>query len=148
MSEQILTMNKNLVDSNGRPIIIPKINDVDAEDIPIEERGLQLPEPKGYKILCAIPDASETYEGGIIKSASVKYTEELSTVVLFVVRIGDMAYSDKDRFPTGPWCKEGDFVLTRAYAGTRFKIHGREFRLINDDTVEGVVEDPRGYTRA
>jgi co-chaperonin GroES (HSP10) len=148
MSEQILTMNKNLVDSNGRPIIIPKIDDVNAEDIPIEERGLQLPEPRGYKILCAIPDASETYEGGIIKSASVKYTEELSTVVLFVVRIGDMAYSDKDRFPTGPWCKEGDFVLTRAYAGTRFKIHGREFRIINDDTVEGVVEDPRGYTRA
>ena len=141
-------MNKNLVDSNGRPIIIPKIDDVNAEDIPIEERGLQLPEPRGYKILCAIPDASETYEGGIIKSASVKYTEELSTVVLFVVRIGDMAYSDKDRFPTGPWCKEGDFVLTRAYAGTRFKIHGREFRIINDDTVEGVVEDPRGYTRA
>jgi co-chaperonin GroES (HSP10) len=148
MSEQILTMNKNLVDSNGRPIIIPKIDDVNAEDIPIEERGLQLPEPRGYKILCAIPDASETYEGGIIKSASVKYTEELSTVVLFVVRMGDLCYKDESRFPTGPWCKEGDFVLTRAYAGTRFKIHGREFRILNDDSVEGVVQDPRGYTRA
>ncbi|CAK0775391.1 hypothetical protein CCP3SC1AL1_790001 [Gammaproteobacteria bacterium] len=67
---------------------------------------------------------------------------------MFVVKVGDLAYKDEVRFPTGPWCKEGDFVLTRAYAGTRFKIHGREFRIINDDTVEGVVADPRGYTRA
>jgi len=148
MSDQILTMNKNLVDANGRPIIVPKIEDVEAEDIPIDERGLQLPEPKGYKILCAIPEASDTYESGIVKAGNVKHTEELATVVLFVVKLGDMAYSDKERFPTGSWCKEGDFILTRAYAGTRFKIHGREFRIINDDTVEGVVQDPRGYTRA
>ena len=148
MSEQVLTMNKNLVDASGRPIIIPTVNEVDAEDIPIEERGLQLPEPKGYKILCAIPEAEDTYKGGIAKAAGVKNVEEHSTVVLFVVKVGDLAYKDETRFPTGPWCKEGDFVLTRAYAGTRFKIHGREFRIINDDTVEGVVEDPRGYTRA
>ena len=148
MSEQVLTMNKNLVDASGRPIIIPTVNEVDAEDIPIDERGLQLPEPKGYKILCAIPEAEDTYKGGIAKAANVKNIEEHSTVVLFVVKVGDLAYKDEVRFPTGPWCKEGDFVLTLAYAGTRFKIHGREFRIINDDTVEGVVEDPRGYTRA
>ena len=144
----ILTMNKDLVDANGRPIVVPKLEDVDAEDIPIEERGLQLPDPKGYKILCAIPDAAETYQGGIVKADSTRTIEEHSTVVLFVVKVGDLAYKDESRFPTGPWCKEGDFVLTRAYAGTRFKIHGREFRIINDDTVEGVVQDPRGYTRA
>ena len=148
MSEQVLTMNKNLVDASGRPIIIPTVNEVEAEDIPIEERGLQLPEPKGYKILCAIPEAEDTYKGGIAKAANVKNVEEHSTVVLFVVKVGVLAYKDEVRFPTGHWCKEGDFVLTRAYAGTRFKIHGREFRIINDDTVEGVVEDPRGYTRA
>jgi len=148
MSEQILTMNKDIVDAAGRPINIPVINEVEAEEIPIEERGLQLPDPKGYKILCAIPEASETYESGLVKSGQTKHIEEHSTVVLFVVKVGDLAYKDESRFPTGPWCKEGDFVLTRAYAGTRFKIHGREFRIINDDTVEGVVEDPRGYTRA
>lgn len=139
MSEQVLTMNKNLVDASGRPINIPSLYAVDAEDIPIEERGLQLPEPKGYKILCAIPDASETYQGGIVKADSTRTIEEHSTVVLFVVKVGDLAYKDEVRFPTGPWCKEGDFVLTRAYAGTRFKIHGREFRIINDDTVEGLL---------
>ena len=85
---------------------------------------------------------------GLVKAGQTKHIEEHSTVVLFVVRMGDMCYKDESRFPTGPWCKEGDFILTRAYAGTRFKIHGREFRIINDDTVEGVVQDPRGYTRA
>jgi co-chaperonin GroES (HSP10) len=148
MSDQILTMNKNIVDASGRPVHIPNVDEVKVEDIPIEERGLQLPEPKGYKILCAIPEASETYESGLVKAGQTKHIEEHSTVVLFVVKVGDLAYKDESRFPTGPWCKEGDFVLTRAYAGTRFKIHGREFRIINDDTVEGVVQDPRGYTRA
>ena len=56
-------------------------------------------------------------------------------------------YSDKARFPNGPWCKVGDFILARPNSGTRLKIHGREFRLINDDSVEGIVEDPRGITR-
>jgi hypothetical protein len=67
MSEQILTMNKNLVDANGRPIIIPTVNEVDAEDIPIEERGLQLPEPKGYRILCAIPEAEKHIKAVLLK---------------------------------------------------------------------------------
>jgi len=144
----ILTMNKDLVDASGRPINIPVINEVKAEEIPIEERGLQLPEPQGYRILCAIPEAADTYESGLVKAGQTKHIEEHSTVVLFVVKMGNMCYKDESRFPTGPWCKEGDFILTRAYAGTRFKIHGREFRIINDDTVEGVVQDPRGYTRA
>jgi hypothetical protein len=76
MSDQILTMNKDLVDANGRPIQIPTVDSVEAEDIPIEERGLQLPEPKGYKILCAIPDAAETYKGGIVKADSTRTIEE------------------------------------------------------------------------
>ena len=118
MSDQILTMNKNIVDANGRPIHIPTVDEVEPEDIPIEERGLQLPDPKGYKILCAIPEASDTYESGLAKAGQTKYIEEHSTVVLFVVRMGDLCYKDESRFPTGPWCKEGDFILTRAYAGT------------------------------
>lgn len=113
-----------------------------------EQKATQLPDPKGYRILCAVPEADEKFESGIVKAGDTRRVEENATVVLFVLRMGDLCYKDESRFPTGPWCKEGDFVLTRAYAGTRFKIHGREFRIINDDTVEGVVDDPRGYTRA
>jgi co-chaperonin GroES (HSP10) len=107
-----------------------------------------LPEPKGYRILCAVPHVEEEFDGGIIKADNTKKIEEQTTVVLFVVKMGDLCYVDKERFPTGPWCKEGDFVLTRPYSGTRVVIHGREFRIINDDTVEAVVEDPRGIRRA
>lgn len=121
----------------------------DATDV---EKAAQLPEPKGYRILCAVPDAEDEFDLGngikLAKDSATKRIEENSTVVLFVLRMGDLCYKDENRFPTGPWCKEGDFVLTRAYAGTRIKIHGREFRIINDDTVEGTVQDPRGYTRA
>jgi len=107
-----------------------------------------LPEPKGYRILCAVPHVEEEFEGGIVKAEDTRKVEEQTTVVLFVVKMGDLCYVDKERFPTGPWCKEGDFVLTRPYSGTRVVIHGREFRIINDDTVEAVVEDPRGIRRA
>jgi len=107
-----------------------------------------LPEPKGFRILCAVPHVEEEYEGGIIKAEDTKKVEEQTTVVLFVIKMGDLCYKDESRFPTGPWCKEGDFVLTRPYSGTRVVIHGREFRIINDDTVEAVVDDPRGIRRA
>lgn len=112
------------------------------------QKAKQLPQPKGYKILCMVPEIEAKYEGGILKADSTVNREELTTHILFVVRMGDMAYSDKERFPTGPWCQEGDFVLTRPYAGTRVRIHDREFRIINDDTVEAVVEDPRGFSHA
>ena len=107
-----------------------------------------LPDPKGYRILCAVPHVDEEFEGGLIKAEDTKRVEEQTTVVLFVIKMGDLCYKDEARFPTGPWCKEGDFVLTRPYSGTRVVIHGREFRIINDDTVEAVVEDPRGIRRA
>ena len=112
------------------------------------EKAKLLPEPKGYRILCAVPQVEEEYEGGLIKADETKKVEEQTTVVLFVIKMGDLCYADKERFPTGPWCKEGDFVLTRPYSGTRVVIHGREFRIINDDTVEAVVDDPRGIRRA
>jgi co-chaperonin GroES (HSP10) len=108
----------------------------------------QIPKPTGYRILVALPEIKETTEGGIVKPDSVLKQEEVSTMVVQVVDMGPDAYQDSDRFPNGPYCQIGDYVLIRAYSGTRFKIHGRElFRVINDDSVEAVVEDPTGYSR-
>ena len=118
------------------------------ENLNEEDKAKQLPNPSGYKILIALPEAEKTFESGIIKADSTRTVEEVSTIIGFVLKIGPDSYKDKDKFPSGPWCKEGDFVLFRAYSGTRFKVHGKEFRMINDDSVEGVVEDPRGYSRA
>jgi len=113
-----------------------------------DEKARQLPIPSGYRILCAIPEAEEEYESGILKSSDTINFEEKLATVLFVVHLGPDCYKDDKRFPTGPWCKQGDFVIVRPNAGTRLLIHGREFRLINDDSVESVVQDPRGIKRA
>ena len=114
-----------------------------------EQKAKQLPDPKTFRLLCVIPDAEEEYEDSkLIKSSQTMHYEEVLTPVLFVVKLGPDAYSDASRFPSGPSCKEGDFIICRPNSGTRLKIHGREFRIINDDSVEAVVEDPRGITRA
>ena len=112
-----------------------------------EEKAKQLPEPVGYRILCAIPDAEKTFESGILKSDETRRNEEVLSTVFFVVKMGPDCYQDKNRFPNGVWCKQGDFILARPNSGTRLKIHNREFRIINDDSVEGVVQDPRGISR-
>ena len=113
-----------------------------------EEKAKQLPEPSTYRIMCALPPVDENYESGLVKSGQTMHFEETLSPVLFVVKLGPDAYKDKNRFPSGPSCKEGDFVLVRPNSGTRVKIHGREFRIINDDSVEAVVQDPRGISRA
>ena len=143
MTEIVGVASPGIVDIGGRPITAqPK-----EPEVPIEDRAKQLPDPQGYRLLCAIPEIEKETEGGILKIESVIEREELLTTVLFVVKMGPDAYRDEKRFPSGPWCKEGDFVLVRPNAGTRVEIHGREFRIINDDSVEAVVEDPRGIRR-
>jgi co-chaperonin GroES (HSP10) len=123
---------------------------VDATPLPetAEKKAKQIPEPSGFHILCMVPEVEDKFDSGIIKADTTLFAEERLTTVLFVMKLGPDAYKDPSKFPTGPWCKEGDFVLVRPHSGSRLKIHGREFRIINDDTVEGVVEDPRGIARA
>lgn len=128
------------------PIQPKETPDVEAPD---EEKATQLPEPQGWKLLCIVPDVSQTFENSsIVKAETFMKTEEHATTVLFVMKVGPDAYKDTNKFPNGAWCKPGDFVLVRTYSGTRFKIYGKEFRVINDDQVEAVVQDPRGITRA
>jgi len=114
-----------------------------------EQKAKQLPEPKTFQLLCMVPEAEEEIEGSsFVKTATMMHHEELLTPVLFVVKMGPDAYQDKTRFPSGPSCKTGDFIICRPNSGTSLKIHGREFRLISDTSVEATVEDPRGISRA
>jgi co-chaperonin GroES (HSP10) len=134
-------MNEILIGSNP--------DSLDSTTLPqtAEEKAKQLPEPSGYHILVAIPEVEDKYDSGLIKADSTKHYEEVLSTVFFVVKLGPDAYKG-ERFASGPWCKEGDFILARPNSGTRLKIHGREFRLINDDSVEAIVDDPRGISRA
>jgi len=134
-SELLLATNPN------NPVIIGSIQKT------VDEKAKQLPKPSGYHILCAIPEQEKEFESGIIKSESTLYYEEMLTTCLFVVDLGPDCYKDTVRYPSGAWCKQGDFILVRPNAGSRLVIHGKEFRMINDDSVEGVVEDPRGIKR-
>ena len=128
--------------------------DVQAVDLsgilnkPAEEKAKQIPDPATYHLLCVLPEIDEEYDSGLIKAGQTMHFEEVLSPVLWVVKMGPDAYKDVKRFPSGPSCKVGDFVLVRPNTGTRIKIHGKEFRIINDDSVEAVVQDPRGITRA
>jgi co-chaperonin GroES (HSP10) len=113
-----------------------------------EDKAKQLPDPATYHLLCVLPEIEEQYDSGLIKAGQTMHFEEVLSPVLFVVKMGPDAYKDEKRFPSGPSCRVGDFVLVRPNTGTRIKIHGREFRIINDDSVEAVVQDPRGISRA
>lgn len=112
------------------------------------DKAKQLPEPVTYHLMCVIPETEDKYDSGIVKADQTRHFEEVLSPVLFVIKMGPDCYADKTRFPSGPSCKVGDFVLVRPNTGTRVKIQGREFRIINDDSVEAVVEDPRGISRA
>lgn len=139
-----MTTDILLATNPDNPVIIGSIHKTQ------EEKAKQLPKPSGYHILCAIPEAEESIEGsevGLVKSMETMRHEELLTTVLFVVDLGPDCYKDASRFPSGAWCKKGDFILVRPNAGSRLIIHGKEFRMINDDSVEGVVDDPRGIKR-
>lgn len=115
---------------------------------PDMQKAKQLPDPKTFHLLCILPEAEAEYASGIAKSTQAMHIDEVLSPVLFVLKLGPDAYKDPQRFPSGPSCKEGDFVIVRPNTGTRLKIHNREFRIINDDSVEAVIEDPRGIERA
>jgi len=122
-----------------------------AQETPLDDTQLEatLPKPKGYKVLIALPEVKQTFsDSKIIKADSTQREEKILSMVAVVIDIGDDAYADSERFPNGPWCKVGDFVMFRPNSGTRFTIQGQEFRLINDDSVEATVEDPRNIARA
>ena len=118
------------------------------EETTEEELEAQLPTPVGYRILVAMPQVEDTYgDSGILKSSREVHLDTAMSTIGLVLDMGKQAYTDEGRFPTGPWCKQGDYVMFRMNTGTRFKVGGVEYRLMNDDSIEAVVADPRGVSR-
>jgi co-chaperonin GroES (HSP10) len=147
----LMTTEPRIAVPDGELILPPGIERIDEpdKDATDEEKGSALPVPTGFRLLCIVPTAKAHYDDSpIAKARETMLNEETGTTVLFVLAVGPDAYADKSRFPSGPWCKKGDFVLVRTYSGTRFKVFGKEFRVINDDMVDAVVADPRGISRA
>ena len=102
----------------------------------------QLPEPSGWRLLVLPFTPKEKTKGGIIIAQESLDKARIATNCGYVVKMGPMAYGDKEKFPTGPWCKQGDWVIFARYAGSRLPIEGGEVRLLNDDEVLGTIKDP------
>ena len=118
-------------------------------DVSDEQWEEQLPKPVGYRVLIALPDIDDYYQNtSLLKTDNEKHREYIMSIMGVVIDMGADAYSDKERFPEGPWCKQGDYVMFRMNTGTRFKVNGKEFRLMNDDSVEAVIPDPSGIMAA
>jgi co-chaperonin GroES (HSP10) len=120
----------------------------EAQTVTDAEMEAQLPIPVGYKLLIALPTIEDTYESGLVKAENTKHAEQVLSMIGLVLDMGSQAYTDPDRYPDGPWCEIGDYVLFRTNTGTRFRFNGVEYRLMNDDSIEAVVADPQGITRA
>lgn len=139
-------MTLKQVDDRG--IVLPADAET-AEEQTDAEMELQLPIPKGYRILVALPEVEKTFAGSQIERSDADVKREyILSIMGVVIDMGEDAYTDKERYPTGPWCKRGDYVLFRMNTGTRISVGGREFRIMNDDSVEAVIPDPSGVMRA
>ena len=102
----------------------------------------ELPQPTGWRLLVLPFTPKEKTKGGIIIAQESLDKARIATNCGYVVKMGPMAYGDKEKFPTGPWCKEKDWVIFARYAGSRLPIEGGEVRLLNDDEVLGTIKDP------
>tara|TARA_R100001126_G_C4852593_1_gene162774 strand:- start:393 stop:818 length:426 start_codon:yes stop_codon:yes gene_type:complete len=116
-----------------------KVLDPSLIDKPLLER---MPHPTGWRILVLPYRGKQKTTGGIHLPDKVLDETQLQTVVAYVLKVGDLAYQDKEKFPNGAWCKKGDWIVFARYAGSRFRIEGGEVRLLNDDEVLATVADP------
>ena len=116
-----------------------KVLDPDVMDKNLLDR---MPQPTGWRMLILPYRGKETTEGGIYIPNKVLDDTQIQTVVGYVVKQGPLCYKDTDKFPEGPWCEEKQWVVFARYAGSRFRIEGGECRIINDDEILAVIDDP------
>ena len=102
----------------------------------------RIPKPTGWRIAILPYRGAEKTKGGIVLAEETQKKTQLATTCGYVLRMGDLAYADQEKFPTGPWCKEGDWIIFGRYAGSRIQIDGGEIRILNDDEIIGVVNNP------
>ena len=114
-----------------------RVDETNVSDIKDE-----LPQPSGWRLLVLPFTPKEKTKGGIIIAQESLDKARIATNCGYVVKMGPMAYGDKEKFPTGPWCKKGDWVIFARYAGSRLPIEGGEVRLLNDDEVLGTIKSP------
>ena len=140
MSTKIAEKTSNLSDSYKAEQEVATVLDPKAIDDNLLER---LPNPTGYRILVLPYAGPKKTKGGIILADTTQETIQMTTVCGLVLKMGNLCYRDKEKFPLGAWCKTNDWVIFSRYAGSRFKIEGGEVRVLNDDEIISTIKNPR-----
>ena len=122
--------------------------DKEATEEPSKTNLEKLPQPTGWRLLVMPFQVKEKSEGGIIIAQEALDRARAAVQVGYVLKLGPLCYNDKERYPTGPWCKEKDWVIFARYAGSRMEIEGGEIRMLNDDEILGTIEDPKDLIHA
>ena len=120
----------------------------DAKEKPQKTDLEKLPNPTGWRLLVMPFVVKEQTKGGIIIAQETLDRARVATQVGYVLKMGDLCYKDKEKYPTGPWCKEKQWVIFARYAGSRMEIDGGEIRLLNDDEILGVINNPEDILHA
>lgn len=126
----------------------PRLDDAYSADGEFDPSKIQgevmdrIPNPTGWRIAILPYRGAEKSKGGIVLAEETQKRTQLATTCGYVLKMGDLAFSDESKFPNGPWCKEGDWIIFGRYAGSRISIDGGEIRILNDDEIIGVLNDP------
>jgi len=131
-----MTKTEKNIASDEKNFIVPKTEEEKKEYID------SLPEPTGYRLLIRPFAGAQKTKGGILLADTTIETIQATTVVGLVIKMGNLCYRDKEKFPLGAWCREGQFVMYGRYAGSRFKNKWGEHRILNDDEIIGVIQKP------
>jgi len=126
----------------------PTLDDAYADDGSLVVENLEgsvldrIPRPTGWRVVILPYRGAEKTKGGIVLAEQTKEKQQLTTVCGYVLALGDLAYKDEGKFPNGPWCKEGDWVIFGRYAGARIGLDGGEIRILNDDEILARINNP------
>ena len=134
--------HKNALEEKYKEQKVESVEEKRIDETNVANIQDELPIPSGWRLLVLPFTPKEKTKGGIIIAQEALDKARIATNCGYVVKMGPMAYGDKEKFPTGPWCKEKDWVIFARYAGSRLPIEGGEVRLLNDDEVLGTIKDP------
>ena len=142
ISKKEVPKHKNALEEKYKEQKVESVEEKRIDETNVANIQDELPIPSGWRLLVLPFTPKEKTKGGIIIAQESLDKARIATNCGYVVKMGPMAYGDKEKFPTGPWCKEKDWVIFARYAGSRLPIEGGEVRLLNDDEVLGTIKDP------
>ena len=134
--------HKNALEEKYKEQKVESVEVKRVDETNVGDNKNELPVPSGWRLLVLPFTPKEKTKGGIIIAQESLDKARIATNCGYVIKMGPMAYGDKEKFPSGPWCKEGDWVIFARYAGSRLPIEGGEVRLLNDDEVLGTINNP------